>query len=61
MTDALQTYQLFLRVELLRGKLDAPGYQAAIAATRENLSQRAAAAGPDNFLTEFLNRWTVRF
>ena len=60
MTDALQTYLLFLRVELLRGKLDAPGYQAAIAATRENLSQRAASAGPDNFLTEFLNRWPVR-
>jgi predicted PolB exonuclease-like 3'-5' exonuclease len=59
MTDALQTYLLFLRVELLRGKLDTAGYQAAIAATRENLSQRAASAGPDNFLTEFLNRWPV--
>jgi predicted PolB exonuclease-like 3'-5' exonuclease len=59
MTDALQTYLLFLRVELLRGRLNTSGYQTAVAATRENLSQRAASAGPDNFLSEFLNRWQV--
>jgi 3'-5' exonuclease len=57
MTDALQTFLLFLRVDLLRGKLDAAGFQEAIAATRDDLSQRAAAAGPDNFLMDFLNRW----
>ncbi len=58
MTDALQTYLLFLRIELLRGKLDPSGYSAAIAAAREDLTQRAANAGADNFLHDFLNRWT---
>jgi predicted PolB exonuclease-like 3'-5' exonuclease len=57
MTDVLQTYLLFLRIELLRGKLDAPGYQATVAAAREDLSQRAAAAGEENFLSDFLSRW----
>ncbi len=58
-TDALQTYLLFLRVELLRGRIDGGGYQAALAAARDDLSQRAASAGPDNFLHDFLSRWTV--
>jgi predicted PolB exonuclease-like 3'-5' exonuclease len=57
MTDALQTFLLFLRVELLRGKLNSENYAAAAAAAREYLAQRAAGAGPDNFLLEFLNRW----
>jgi predicted PolB exonuclease-like 3'-5' exonuclease len=57
MTDVLQTYLLFLRVELLRGKLDEAGYRSAVAAAREDLVQRAAGAGPDNFLLDFLNRW----
>lgn len=57
MTDALQTYLLFLRVEMLRGKLDSAGYRTAITAVREDLAQRAAGAGPDNFLLDFLNRW----
>ncbi len=60
MTDVLQTYLLFLRVELLRGKLDAAGYQSAVAAARDDLSQRAAAAGSENFLSDFLNRWETR-
>jgi 3'-5' exonuclease len=60
MTDALQTFLLFLRVELLRGKLNLEAYRSAISAAREHLSQRAAGAGPDNFLLDFLNRWTPR-
>ena len=56
-TDVLQTYFLFLRVELLRGKIDSSGYQAAIAAAREHLEQRSSAAGGDNFLADFLQRW----
>ncbi len=57
MTDVLQTYLLFLRVELLRGRLGAADYEAAITAVRDDLSGRAAGAGPDNFLTDFLQRW----
>ena len=57
MTDVLQTYLLFLRVELLRGRMDKPAYEAAVAAAREDLAQRAANAGPENFLTDFLQRW----
>jgi 3'-5' exonuclease len=56
-TDVLQTYLLFLRAELLRGKLDQAGYQAAVTAARADLMQRAANAGPDNFLQDFLQRW----
>lgn len=56
-TDVLQTYLLLLRVELLRGKLDASCYEAAVRSARENLEQRAANAGGDNFLTDFLQRW----
>jgi 3'-5' exonuclease len=57
MTDVIQTFLLFLRVERLRGKLDLPGYEAAVKAAREDLEQRASAAGPDNFLSDFLQRW----
>jgi 3'-5' exonuclease len=56
-TDVLQTYLLFLRVELLRGKITASGYEDAISSARENLSKRGASAGADNFLLEFLERW----
>ena len=56
-TDVLQTYLLFLRVELLRGKLDKAGYDAAVAATKEDLKQRASSAGSENFLLDFLQRW----
>jgi len=56
-TDVLQTFLLFLRVELLRGKLDKPAYEAAVAATREDLQQRASNAGADNFILDFLHRW----
>jgi predicted PolB exonuclease-like 3'-5' exonuclease len=56
-TDVLQTYLLFLRVELLRGKLEKPAYETSMAAAREFLGQRAASAGADNFLAEFLSRW----
>jgi 3'-5' exonuclease len=57
MTDVLQTFLLFLRVELLRGKLDRAGYDAAIAAAREDLAQQASNAGNGNFLSDFLQRW----
>ena len=57
MTDVLQTYLLFLRVELLRGKLDRSAYQEGVTAAREDLTQRASSAGSDNFLLDFLQRW----
>jgi 3'-5' exonuclease len=57
MTDVLQTYLLFLRVELLRGKLDANGYGEAVKAAREDLMQRASSTGSENFLLDFLQRW----
>lgn len=57
MTDVLQTFLLFLRVELLRGRLDAGGYEEAIAAARAELEQKARSAGGDNFLQDFLQRW----
>ena len=56
-TDVLQTFLLFLRVELLRGKLGQSAYGEAAAAAKEVLSQRAAAGGSENFLLEFLQRW----
>ena len=56
-TDVLQTYLLFLRVELLRGRMDLDAFRAAVAAAKEDLLQRASNAGPENFLTEFLKRW----
>ena len=56
-TDVLQTFLLFLRVELLRGKLDNDRYQTVITATREDLMQRASSAGSENFLMDFLQRW----
>jgi predicted PolB exonuclease-like 3'-5' exonuclease len=56
-TDVLQTWILFLRVELLRGKLNPQNYREAVEATRDYLIQRAGDAGPDNFLLDFLNRW----
>jgi 3'-5' exonuclease len=56
-TDVLQTFLLFLRVELLRGKLDRAGYQAALNAARDDLNQRASSAGPENFLMDFLSHW----
>jgi predicted PolB exonuclease-like 3'-5' exonuclease len=56
-TDVIQTYLLFLRVELLRGKLDPVAYDGAVNAAREDLVQRACSAGSENFLTEFLQRW----
>jgi 3'-5' exonuclease len=58
-TDVLQTFLLFLRVELMRGKLDSAGYKAAVEAAREDLMQRANGAGPENFLLDFLNRWKM--
>jgi predicted PolB exonuclease-like 3'-5' exonuclease len=58
-TDVLQTYVLFLRVELLRGRLNAESYREAVQAARDDLTQRALAAGNENFLTEFLQRWNA--
>jgi predicted PolB exonuclease-like 3'-5' exonuclease len=57
MTDVLQTYFLFLRVELLRGKLDRKSYRSIVSAAREDLTQRASNAGSENFLLDFLTRW----
>jgi predicted PolB exonuclease-like 3'-5' exonuclease len=57
MTDVLQTYLLFLRVELLRSKMDKATYEAAAAAAREYLVQRASNAGSENFLLDFIQRW----
>lgn len=57
LTDALQTYLLFLRVELLRGKLHPASYREAVAAARSDLEARAAAGGGENFLSDFLQRW----
>jgi predicted PolB exonuclease-like 3'-5' exonuclease len=54
MTDVLQTYLLFLRVELLRGRMDKAAYDAAMAAAQEDLMQRASNAGSENFLLDFL-------
>ena len=49
---------LFLRVELMCGKLSPSDYRQAIDATRQDLTAKAAAdPGPDNFLLDFLNRW----
>lgn len=56
-TDVLQTYVLFLRVELLRGRLTQETYREAENAAKEDLMQRAQSAGTENFLTEFLQRW----
>jgi predicted PolB exonuclease-like 3'-5' exonuclease len=56
-TDVLQTYLLFLRVELMRGKLDKSSYEEIVAAAREDLQQRASGAGSENFLLDFLQRW----
>lgn len=57
MTDVLQTYLLFLRVELLRGKIDEAEYKTILSAAREDLMQRASSAGSENFLLDFLHRW----
>ena len=56
-TDVLQTYFLFLRVELLRGKLDEKSYNEAVDAAKEDLTQRANSAGSENFLLDFFQRW----
>ena len=58
-TDVLQTYFLFLRVELLRAKLDFPVYQSAVGSAREYLAQRASTGGAENFLADFLQRWQM--
>jgi len=57
LTDVLQTFLLFLRVELLRGRIDTAAYQSAFAAARDDIAQRASAAGSENFLSDFLARW----
>ena len=56
-TDVLQTYFLFLRVELLRGKMNEMAYEEAVTAAREDLIQRANSAGSENFLLDFFQRW----
>lgn len=57
MTDALQTHLLFLKVELLRGRLNREGYNSAVEAARADIANRAAQGGPENFLHDFLERW----
>ena len=44
-TDVVQTYFLFLRVELMRGRLDQAGYQAAWSAASPFLEELGAAGG----------------
>ena len=56
-TDVLQTWALFLRVQLMRGKLNPSDYRQAVDVTRKDLVKRAYDAEPDNFLLDFLNRW----
>jgi len=56
-TDVLQTWILFLRVELIRGRISPSDYLQAVDTTRSDLVRRANDAGPDNFLLDFLNRW----
>ncbi len=58
-TDVLQTYFLFLRVELLRAKLDLAAYQSAVGSAREYLDQLASTGGTENFLADFLQRWQL--
>jgi predicted PolB exonuclease-like 3'-5' exonuclease len=58
-TDALQTYLLFLRVELLRGKLTREAYEGVVRTARADLEARACAGGADNFLSDFLQRWKL--
>ena len=58
-TDVLQTYFLFLRMELLRGKIEFSAYQSAVDAAREYLEQRASSGGAENFLADFLRRWQM--
>jgi len=58
--DVLQTWVLFLRVELLRGRMDAKRYGEVVKGTREDLAHRAKVAGEggaENFLLDFLQRW----
>ena len=56
-SDVLQTYFLQLRIELLRGKLDKDAYDGTVESAKKELSVKAKAAGPENFLTDFLERW----
>jgi 3'-5' exonuclease len=51
-TDVLNTYLLYLRFQLMRGHLDAAGYDQECARVRETL----VAEGKPHFL-EFLNAW----
>lgn len=51
-TDALNTYLLYLRFELMRGKLDTPGYTEACARVKEVLRQSGKA-----HLDAFLGTW----
>jgi len=46
-------------VELMRGNLDKSAYNEIVATSREDLKQRANAAGSENFLLDFLQRWKV--
>lgn len=57
LTDVIQTYLLFLRLELVRGKCSPERYTAAIDAARAFLAGKADGMDGDNFLRDFLNRW----
>jgi len=54
-TDTLNTYLVYLRFELMRGRLDAPGYRAECARVREHLTR---ANKPH--LSEFLEAWPAQ-
>ncbi len=51
-TDVLNTYLLYLRFELVRGRLDAPAYEAEVERTRAWLAER-----PESHWQEFAAAW----
>lgn len=57
LTDVIQTYLLFLRVELIRGRLSPELYGQVISSVRAYLCAKADVMGVDNFLRQFLQRW----
>lgn len=53
-TDVLNTYLVYLRFQLIRGQLDAPGYDNEITRLRDYLTQEAAARP---HFQQFLEAW----
>jgi predicted PolB exonuclease-like 3'-5' exonuclease len=53
-TDVLNTYLILLRFELMRGRLDPPGYEAELERVRALLR-----ASSESHHVEFLRAWTA--